>query len=75
MGSALGAAILDYHQGDLQVLSGHWLLGTAAAFVPAPGCIDPARFRPSSCLTGYLAPNNLPPPTLVKLPGSTNMYV
>lgn len=49
--------------------------GTAAAFVPAPGCIDPARFRPSSCLTGYLAPNNLPPPTLVKLPGSTNMYV
>lgn len=49
--------------------------GTAAASVPAPGCVDPARFKPSSCLTGYLAPNNLSPPSLVKLPGSTNMYV
>lgn len=35
--------------------------GTATASVPAPGCVDPARFKPSSCLTGYLAPNNLPP--------------
>lgn len=37
--------------------------GTAAASVPAPGCVDPARFKPSSCLTGYLAANNPPPPT------------
>ena len=33
---------------------------TTTTLAPAPGCIDSARFKPSSCLSGWLAPSQPP---------------
>lgn len=60
----------------LQVRSSHWL----PAQQPQPQlqpqhrrCIDPARFKYSSCLSGWLAPSQ--PPCLTEPLPWTNMYV
>lgn len=39
----------------------------------APGRIDSAKFKTSSCLSGWLAPSE--PPSLTELLRRTNMYV
>ena len=37
------------------------MAGTQRSHSLCPSATDPARFRPRSCLTGYLPPNNTPP--------------
>lgn len=60
--------------GRLQVRSSHWLPAQQPqTSAPAPGRIDSARFKPSLCLSGWLAPSQ--PPSLIDLLGRTNMYV